>query len=96
MWANGMMNPDNPLSHGQLDEIVTDLAMYGYDAQGPSTIDSDNNVVIEPVVVHNGDVLKSFVLENIDPLSHSCDMGIALHMEKLELVLLKIEELKEQ
>ena len=87
MWTNGMMHPDNPLSHGQLDEDVSDLAMYGYDAQGPSTIDTDNNVVIEPVVLHNGDVLKSFVLENIDPLSHSCDMGIDLYMEALELVL---------
>ena len=42
MWANGMMYPDNPLSHGQLDEdVLTDLVMYGYDAQGPSTIVSD-------------------------------------------------------
>ena len=95
MWTNGMMYPDNPLSHGQLDEDVSDLAMYGYDAQGPSTIDSDN-VVIEPVVLHNGDALKSFVLENIDPLSHSYDMRIDLYMEALELVLLKIEELNEQ
>lgn len=96
MWTNGMMHPDNPLSHGQLDEDVPDLAMYGYDAQGPSTIDTDNNVVIEPVVLHNGDALKSFVLENIDPLSHSYDMGIDLYMEALELILLKIEELNEQ
>ena len=96
MWTNGMMHPDNPLAHGQLDEDVSDLAMYGYDAQSPSTIDSENNVVIEPVVLHNADALKSFVLENIDPLSHSCDMGIDLYMEALELVLLKIEELNEQ
>ena len=59
-----MMHPDNPLSHGQLDEGVSDLAMYGYDAQGPSTIDSDNNAVVKPVVLHTGDALKSFVLEN--------------------------------
>ena len=30
MWTNGIMHPDNPLSCGQLDEGVSDLAMYGY------------------------------------------------------------------
>ena len=68
-----MMHPDNPLSCDQLDEDVRDLEMYGYDAQGPSTIDRENEVVIEPVVLNNGDVVKSSVLENIDPLSQSCD-----------------------
>ena len=74
-----MMHPDYPLSHDELDEDVSDLAMYGYDAQGPWTIHSDNNAVVEPVVLHNGDALKSFVLENVDPLSYSCDMGIWRH-----------------
>ena len=96
MWTNGMMHPDNPLSHDQLDDYVSDLAMYGYDAQGPSTIDSDNNVVIEPVLLDNSDVVKSFVLENIEPLSQSCEMGIDLYMEAPELVLLKTEELNAQ
>ena len=53
-----MMQPDNPLSCDQLDEDVSDLEMYGYDAQGPSTIDSENEVVIEPVVLNNGDLVK--------------------------------------
>lgn len=60
------MMSDNPLSCGQLDEDVSDQAMYGYDAQGSSSTDSENNV-IEPAA--NGDTLKSFVLERIDPLS---------------------------
>lgn len=38
MWTNGMMHPDNPLSHGQLDEDVSDLVMYGYDAQDPQPL----------------------------------------------------------
>ena len=33
------MHPGIPLSRSQLDEDVTDLAMYRYDAQGPSTFD---------------------------------------------------------
>ena len=47
-----MIHPDNPLSCGLLDEDVTDLAMYGYDAQGLSTFDSEDDVVIEPVVLN--------------------------------------------
>ena len=27
-------------------------------------------------MLHNGDAIQSFVLENIDPLSHSCDMEL--------------------
>ena len=96
MWTNGMMHPDNSLSCGQLDEDVTDLATYGYDAQGPSTFDSENDVVIDPVVLNNGDALKSFVLENMDPLSQSCEMGIDLYMKALELVLHRLEELDAQ
>lgn len=86
MWTNGMMHPGNPLSRSQLDEDVTDLAMYRYDAQGPFTFDGEDDVVIEHVVSNNGDTLKSFVLENMDPLSQSRKMGIYLYMKALELV----------
>lgn len=81
-----MMHPGNPLSRSQLDEDVTDLAMYRYDAQCPFTFDGEDDVVIEHVVSNNGDALKSFVLENMDPLSQSCKMGIYLYMKALELV----------
>lgn len=81
-----MMHPGNPLSRSQLDEDVTDLAMYRYDAQGPFTFDGEDDVVIEHVVSNNGDALKSFVLENMDPLSQSCKMAIYLYMKALELV----------
>ena len=45
------MHPGNPLSRSQLDEDVADLAMYRYDAQGPSTFDGEDDVVIEHVVL---------------------------------------------
>lgn len=54
-----MMHPGNPLSRSQLDEDVTDLAMYRYDAQGPSTFDGEDDVVIEHVVLNNGDALNN-------------------------------------
>lgn len=81
-----MMHPGNPLSRSQLDEDVTDLAMYRYDAQDPFTFDGEDDVVIEHVISNNGDTLKSFVLENMDPLSQSRKMGIYLYMKALELV----------
>ena len=56
----------------------------------------DDDVVIDPVVLNNGDALKSFVLENMDPLSQSCEMGIDLYMKALELVLHRLEELDAQ
>ena len=50
MWINGMFHPDNPLAHAELDEEPYDLEMYGHDPHGPSSVGSDNNVIVE--VVH--------------------------------------------
>ena len=47
---NGMFHPDNPLAHAELDEEPYDLEMYGHDPHGPSSVGSDNNVIVE--VVH--------------------------------------------
>ena len=47
MWINGMMNPENPLSHGELDSDPEDFCVYGEDPEGPSPFEnSDNNVVV--------------------------------------------------
>ena len=56
--------------------------------QGPSSAESDNLVVVEAVDFGVNDLLKSFVLERVDPLKQSSEMA-------KELVLLKIEELAE-
>lgn len=48
MWVNGMLNEDNPLVHGQLDEDRNDLEFYGVDPDGRSPFkDSNNNVVLQ-------------------------------------------------
>lgn len=44
MWLNGMMHHGNPLSHGEVDEEPNDFEYYGYDPDGPTPLDSNNNV----------------------------------------------------
>ena len=87
-----MMHTDNPLSRGQLDDNPVDMELYGYDPQGPSSAESDNLVVVEAVDLGVNDLLKSFVLERVDPLKQSSEMGIDIYIQAKELVLLKIEE----
>ena len=93
MWLDGMFHPDNPLAHADLDEEPYDLEMYGHDPHGPSSAASDSNVVVQPVHLPHDDLLTSFVLETIDPLQQSDEMGVDIYTEALELVVLKIEEL---
>jgi len=96
MWVNGMMHSNNPLAKAGL-EVLTDenddLEMYGYDVQGPSSTDGDNNVTVEPVDLTHGDIIKSYVLEILDPLRPSTEMGIDIYLEALDRVLFKINEL---
>ena len=93
MWANGMFHADNPLAHGLLDEEPPNIEIYGYDPQGPSPTGSDNHVVIDPVDISHVDLLKSFVLEHLDPLRPSTEMGADIYTEALDLVLQKLEQL---
>lgn len=93
MWINGMFHPDNPLAHAELDEEPYDLEMYGHDPHGPSSVGSDNNVIVEAVHLPHDNLLTSFILETIDPLQQSHEMGVDIYTEALELVVLKIDEL---
>ena len=63
-----MMNHDNPLSNGELDEESYNLECCGGDPDGPIPWHSDNNVVVEEVDLGEIDTLQSFVLERVDPL----------------------------
>jgi hypothetical protein len=38
MWLNGMLHTGNLLAQGLLDEEPDDSNIYGYDAQGPSSL----------------------------------------------------------
>ena len=94
MLANGMfLHADNTLAHGLLDEEPHDMEIYGYDLQGPSPTGSDNHVVIIPVDISRVDLLKSFVLEHLDPLRPSTGMGTDIYTEALDLELQRLEQL---
>jgi len=51
MWMNGMMHTNNPLAHEGVDGEPDDLELYGYDPEGPSPLEEDNNVVVEPITL---------------------------------------------
>lgn len=88
MWVNGMLNEENPLAHGQLDEDPNDLEFYGVDPDGPSPFeDSNNNVVVPPVtlpVEHQS--VQAKVLECINPLTSSTEMGIDIYTNIHQIV----------
>jgi hypothetical protein len=81
MWVNGMLNTNNPLAHGELDEDPDDLAVYGIDPAAPSPFeDSDNNVVVPPVnLPGDNQVIQSYVEDRIDPLMPATEMGIDIY-----------------
>ena len=93
MWANGMFHADKPLSRGLLDEEPSDMEIYGYHPHGSSPTGSDNHVVIDPVDVNHRDLMKSFVLEHLDQLRPSTEMGADIYTKALELVLQRLEQL---
>ena len=93
MWTNGMFHADNPLSHGLLDEEPSEMEIYGNDPQGPSPTERDYHVVIDPVDLSHGDLLKSFVFEHLDPLRPSTEMGADIYTEALELAFQRLEQL---
>lgn len=90
MWLNGMMRHNNPLSFGQVDEEPDNFEYYGYDPDGPTPIDSNNNVVVEEVDLGDNDLLTSTILDKLDPLKESNNMGIEIFQEALELVLIEL------
>jgi hypothetical protein len=93
MWVNGMMHANNPLANGDLDNDLDDFdyEFYGHDPQGPAALGEDNNVVVEPVEFDHQQEIESHVLEVLDPLKLSTEMGINIYIEALELVLAATE-----
>ena len=54
LWLNGMLNPDNPLASGLLDdEVDPELhEFYGFDPEAPIPLEeSSNNVVVPPIIL---------------------------------------------
>ena len=80
------MHRNNPLTHGACDGEPDDLELYGYDPEGPSPLEETDNVVVEPIALDNRDFMESYVLDTIDPLMQSTQLGIDLYTKALDLV----------
>ena len=93
MWMNGMMHEENPLANMQLDEDSNDLGYYGYDSQGPSPLEDNGEVVVPEIRLDHSEEFKSFVLQNLNPLSPLNSMAVDIYMNALQLVKTKIDEL---
>ena len=91
MWINGMIHSNNPLAHGDIDEEPADVQLYGYDPEGPSPLEENNNVVVESIPLDNKDILESYVLDVVDPLTMSIQLGIYLYTQALNLVLERMD-----
>ena len=86
IWMNGMMHANNPLAHGDVDGEPDDIQFYGYDPEGPSPSEEDNNVVVDPISLDNRHSIESYVLDVVDPLTQSTQLGIDLYIQALDLV----------
>jgi len=86
MWLNHMMQPENPLSNGK----SYDFEYYGDDPDGPTPLNSDNNVVVEEIDLGQHDSVHSFVLQRLDPLRESSQIGVDIFQEALEFVTVKL------
>ena len=49
-------------------------------------LEETNNVVVEPIALNNRDFMESYVLDKIDPLMQSTQLGIDLYTKALDLV----------
>ena len=86
-----MMNPENPLSHGELDNDPEDLCVYGEDPEGPSPFEnSDNIVVVLPINIDNSALVESIMLEAVDPLKQSDEMGVDIYEKALRHVVFRL------
>ena len=80
-----MMHAHNPPAHGDVDGEPGDIQLYGYDPEGPSPSEEDN-VVVEPISLDNRHSIESYVLDVVDLLTHSTQLGIDLYIQALDLV----------
>lgn len=86
MWLAGMLNPLNPLSHENLDDGPEDLTVYGEDPEGPSPFeDTNNNVVVSEASIPNSELMSESILQNVNPLAESTEMGIDLYLRALTI-----------
>eukprot|EP00794_Sanderia_malayensis_P004150 gene4150-4703_t len=88
IWANGMVNEENPLANNILDEAPEDVEFYGNDQEYASVFtESTNNLVVSPDEVENGEEIIQHVYRHLDPNRDSAQMGIDIYLQALQLVI---------
>ncbi|CAB3987031.1 Hypothetical predicted protein [Paramuricea clavata] len=81
------MNAENLLAYKGLDDTPDDLQFYGYDPNDPPPFkDSDNNVVVSPIYHNETTAEILIILQTVDPLRSSTEMGIDVYLAALGLV----------
>ena len=55
--------------------------LYGYDKESPSPSEEDNNVVFEPISLDKRPSIECYVLDVVDPLTQSSQLGIDLYIQ---------------
>ena len=56
-----------------------------YDPEGPSPSEEDNNVVVELISLDKRLSIECYVLDVVDPLTQSTQLGIDLYIQALDL-----------
>ena len=59
--------------------------MYN-DPEGPSPSEEDNNVVLEPISLDKRHSVECYVVDVVDPLTQSTQLGTDLYIQALDLV----------
>ena len=91
IWINGMLDPNNPLGKNEVENIEAD-EFFGEDPNGPINT-GDNNVVVTPENLPDGELLTSYVHQRIDVNRVSMKGGIDVYSDVLSLVVNKMEEM---
>ena len=86
-----MIHSNNPLAHRDIDEEPADVQLHGYDPEGPSPSEENNNVVVESIPLDNKGILESYVLDVVDTLTMSTQLGIDLYTQTLILVMERMD-----
>ena len=82
-----MLDPNNPLAVGDIDDEVDNTTGYGVDVDGPSPFEISDNVVVDPLQTDfDQELIKNMVYAHIDPLKESTEMGVNLFKDSLDLI----------
>ena len=65
--------------------------IYGHDPEGPSPSEEDNKVVVEPISLDKRHSIECYLLDVVDRLTQSTELGIDLYIPALDLVRDRVE-----